>query len=201
MIKPIVSLIIPSYLRLSRTIQCIESCLKACDDPDTVEFIIRLQHGDDAALAAIPMLLKKAPVVRIVVGLRYSGYADHHLFFYDAMRIADGTWCWLLSDDSTIHRGRCGKGYDTILKEIKADQIVIPDVHKLSTSVYECDSMCPGFILPTGSWAKYGCKIEPPVDIALYRDLRTAGLKTRFIDFVYHHHRDDGDVIEQYRKQ
>jgi hypothetical protein len=198
--NPVVSLIIPSYLRLGRTIQCIVSCLQACDDKDTVEFIIRLQHGDDAALAAIPMLLKKAPVVRIVVGLRYNGYADHHLFFYDAMRIADGTWCWLLSDDSTVHRGRCGKGFDTILKEIHPNQLVIPGHHRLGDSIYEDDPMCPGFILPTGSWLKYPKAIQSPIDLALFAALRP-NYPNRFIDFVYHHHRDDGPTIEEYRKK
>lgn len=200
--KPICSIIAPSYRRIKRTELMIESVLNACDNNYDIEFVLRMQEDDEPTIRHIPEFLKMAPFVRCVVGLRYRGYhPDHNLFFMDAMRIADGEWCWMLSDDCTIHKSQTLVGFDSFLKHEPKDAIILPTINKLNESIYIQDKCCPAILIPTGCWSKLGVDIiRYPIDEGIFELLRTQNnWPTRFIDVEYHHHRDNDEEMEKHR--
>lgn len=200
--KPICSIIAPSYRRIKRTELMIESVLNACDNNYDIEFVLRMQEDDEPTIRHIPEFLKMAPYVRCVVGLRYGGYSpDHNLFFMDALRIADGTWCWILSDDCTIQKSQSNVGFDTLLKNQETYAIVLPTINKLNESVYVHDKCCPAILIPTGCWHRLGVEIfESPIDDGIFRVLRGKhNWPTRFIDVEYIHHRDGIEELEKHR--
>lgn len=199
-VKPIISVCIPTFRRVERCKEAIRSIVNACDDPANIEICLRVQHGDVASMEQIPQLVGLAPVVRVVVGLTYGGYKNHHLFFNDVARIADGTWMWLIDDDCTVERFQNGLGIDSIMASQEANSIVLPRTYWLNTSSYDYCTDTPAVMIPTAWWSEHQiAKAGSPLDRAVLGTLRKKGIGTRFIDIEYHHHHDSPDAWRSHK--
>lgn len=194
-VKPLISICIPTFRRVERCKTAIRSIVDACDDPANIEICLRVQHGDVGSMEAIPAFVALAPVVRIVVGLTYGGYKNHHLFFNDVIRISDGKWIWMIDDDSTVSRWENGAGLDTIMSAQEPNAIVLPRRYHLNESGYDYCSDTPAIFMPTQWWTENQLAAAgSPLDRAVFGTLRKKGIPTRFIDIEYHHHHDSPDA-------
>lgn len=188
--KPLVSILLPTFRRSLMLEQCVQSILRSADHPDAVEFCIRFQPDDPNLGRDMANMRVIGSNVRTMVGEKNHGYFGGHIHHTEAASMATGDWLWLMNDDSTVH----GKGWDTRLADIPLDRIVLPRIHKLGESTYENDADCGAVIIPRGSITEFGW---PPDKYAL-ETLRALGLQTEFLDVTWHHHRESDEVRENH---
>jgi hypothetical protein len=112
---PLLSVLLPSRSRLSKrdnVLRLVESCYRFAANPDSLEIIVRLDYDDELALSRISAL-EKFQDVRVIVGKRFSGYSNLHIFANECARLATGRWLGFFNDDAWVD----SQGWDVALEK------------------------------------------------------------------------------------
>jgi hypothetical protein len=179
------SIVCPSRNGPDKAIKMIQSIADAADDPQRIEFVIRLHDNETWHLRAIPEIVAAAPHVRIAVGPTLRGYVDLNKFFDEAIALSTGKWIWQMNDDAVVD----GKGWDTRLAENDDGPIIlIPQFHQLNESLYENDMGSP---FPICLRCAITGPLPWPPDTGLTLLLQTQGFQAGFLPGVKTHHQRD----------
>ena len=180
--QPLCSVVCPSRNGPDKVIKMIESISSAADDPQRVEFVIRLHAEETAHLRVIPDIVAAAPNVRIAVGPTLRGYQSLNVFFDEAIALATGKWIWQMNDDAVVE----GQGWDTRLAENHNGPIImIPQFHQLNESLYENDIGSP---FPICLRCAITGPLPWPPDTGLINLLQAQGFHPGFLPGVKTHH-------------
>lgn len=186
--KPLVSIILPTFKRPYRLYDCMRTIVQSCDNPDRVEFCLRFQWNDPLVLPEIENARAIHSKLKVLVSDPYDGYKSNHIHFQETYLLATGTWTWLMNDDCTVH----GKGWDTRLSEIQDNRFLVPAIHKLGTSVYQNDPDCGAIIAPLYAIRDI-MPLQGPPDRYIRQTLRKRDFFYQFLDVTFHHHRESDE--------
>jgi len=110
-----ISILLPSRKRMDTLKKCINNLIDKADDPRSLEILIRLDNDDIETIQRLGELPYDKIDIFIIIGNRFGGYADLHLYVNELCAISRGTFLFLYNDDATI----CTKGWDSIVKKHK----------------------------------------------------------------------------------
>lgn len=195
----ICSCLIPSRGRFDQLLRTVTSIFKACDNPDEVEIVIRMDDCDKASMSRKDELLFFG--CKVMVGPRLGGYTSLDRFCQELNDAATGDWCWHLSNDMVIQREAGHAGFDTLLKEIQSpDAICHTQWHLLGKSRYERDAGGPAPIYRRAMYND-GKKIGMPPDTFINRDAKKRNYRTFFLTGItlwhdWHGHEENGEVVK-----
>ena len=175
----------------------IDSIVENADDPNRIEFCIRLHDDDWPTLKKIDFILGAAPHVRILIGPTLRGYADLLTFTDDLYRIATGEWVWQMNDDVVIE----GKGWDTKLANMDMGQIVMPEIHRLNDSIYKRDMRNCFHILPRNMVFAWCGKLPFPPDLGVIDVLREHLVGTAFLQGITAWHQRNVSREEELKRE
>ncbi len=157
----IVSACIPTRGRVLRLIKTLGSLRQSCDDPDTLEILLRVDDDDKATIAALPEIVNEFGV-RFHIGPRNLGYDSMGEFVTELSDLALAPWIFIIDDDAVV----VGKGMDTKLKAVSLTDrhVAVCEYYKLNQSVYRA-ALPVGMFVPNKCWNQYGRnRLESPVD-------------------------------------
>lgn len=97
-----ISVLIPSRKRIDSLIRCVNNLVSTADDPNNFEVLIRLDHDDKDSIKRIEELPYDKVDIYIIIGNRFGGYADLHLYVNELCAISNGRFLFLYNDDATI---------------------------------------------------------------------------------------------------
>jgi hypothetical protein len=121
----LISFSMPVRKHYDMTVKSIKSLVDNVDDISRIEVILRLDTDDDIMLSKYNDLCKLFPklIIKKVVGDKYNGWADSHIFHYENCKVAefDSEFIQLWSDDAIMMT----KGFDTIIKEKYSNKISV----------------------------------------------------------------------------
>lgn len=104
---PLVSLLIPSRRPDNRMLNdTIASFLSRADHPERVEILVRLDEDQQNRRDGI--------AAKVLVGPRFRGYRDLHVFYNELAAASTGDWLWMMNDDAHMET----TGWDTALARI-----------------------------------------------------------------------------------
>ncbi len=156
----IVSALIPTRGRVMRLIKTLGSLRQACDDPDTLEILLRVDDDDKATIAALPEIVHEFGA-RVHIGPRNLGYDSMGVFITELSDLALAPWVFIIDDDATV----IGKGMDSKLKAVPlTNHVAVCEFYKLNQSVYRA-ALPVGMFVPNKCWKQYGFEmLGSPVD-------------------------------------
>ncbi len=157
----IVSACIPTRGRVLRLIKTLGSLRQSCDDPDTLEILLRVDDDDKATIASLPEIVNEFGA-RVHIGPRKLGYESMGEFVTELSDLALAPWIFIIDDDAVV----VGKGMDTKLKAVSLTDhhVAVCEYYKLNQSVYRA-ALPVGMFVPNKCWNLYDFKIlESPVD-------------------------------------
>lgn len=109
--NPLLSVIIPSRERTKELIETINSFIQLANNPNDVEFLIKLDTDDESMIHNINLFPGNT---KVLVADRKNGYHDLHLFVNDLCKLSNGDWILLMNDDAKM----VTKDWDLELKNI-----------------------------------------------------------------------------------
>lgn len=119
----LISFSMPVRKHYDMTVKSIKTLVDNVDDISRIEVILRLDNDDELMLSKYTDLCKLYPklIIKKVVGDKYNGWADNHLFHAEACAVSEGEFIQLWSDDALMMT----KGFDTIIKEKYSGKICV----------------------------------------------------------------------------
>lgn len=103
----LITVMIPTRGREAGLRATVDSFLMNASDPNTVQFIIKID--DDDRTSAI----LRGDNIKTIISPRLRGYESIHTFCNEMLYLADGEWIMLGNDDATM----VTKGWDDILRK------------------------------------------------------------------------------------
>jgi len=97
--NPLLSVIIPSRERTKELIETINSFIQLANNPNDVEFLIKLDTDDESMIHNINLFPGNT---KVLVADRKNGYHDLHLFVNDLCKLSNGDWILLMNDDAKM---------------------------------------------------------------------------------------------------
>jgi len=98
----LVSMICPSRGRIDLIKKTIDSVYNNAKDPSNIEFLIRLDNDDTVALSRISEITNYKLDTIVIVGERFRGYRDLHIYVNEMCALSRGEFIFLFNDDSEI---------------------------------------------------------------------------------------------------
>jgi len=98
----LVSILCPSRGRIDLIKKTIDSVYNNAKDPSRIEFLIRLDSDDTVALSRISEITNYKLDTFVIVGERFRGYGDLHIFVNEMCALSRGEFIFLFNDDSEI---------------------------------------------------------------------------------------------------
>lgn len=110
---PLVSVLFPTRGRVQWLNEAVDSLDSLCQDKSLVEYAFKVDHDDEASIAAVRKLAERLPA-RILISPRGKGYFDLHHYINDLSGIAKGDWLFIFNDDARMKTN----GWDQILLNV-----------------------------------------------------------------------------------
>jgi hypothetical protein len=80
-------------------------------DPNNFEVLVRLDNDDMESINKLGQLPYDKMDISIVIGNRFEGYSDLHIYVNELCAISRGTFLFLYNDDASM----CTKNWDSII--------------------------------------------------------------------------------------
>lgn len=197
--QPLVSAIIPTRKRLLRLIKTVESMRNRADNPDCIEFVLKIDEDDMETQLGFPW--HKFPTARKVISPRGRGYVEMGRFVTEALNAATGKWGFLIDDDCWIYResAEVTRGWDTLLREVPDRALAQCEFYHLGGSLYgpgSCGVVGP--IFPMEVWKNSGiAELPSPADDSLCGYfVRTLHYPVHLLKgYIYRHNRDTEEQL------
>lgn len=192
----LVSILIPTRKRVPRLLKLINSIYATASNPKSFEIILKVDPDDDETLNATRNFNGQV-VARVTP--RGIGYGDSGRYCMEMEEVADGDWCFLIDDDSTVE----GKGWDEQIAALpKTGVMASCEFYRLGSSGYgsgSCGVVGPWW--PRGAWKQFDKAIATPPDLALHTLFTKNGWQVHLLKGItYNHDRDPGHLLEAHRK-
>ena len=191
----IVSALIPTRKRVKRLINTLASLRACCDDPDSMEILLRVDDDDLETIFHLPKLTDEFGV-RVQVGPRNKGYDSMGEFITELSDLALAPWVFIIDDDATVE----GCGFDRQLRKVSLTDhhVATCEFYKLNQSVYR-GALPVGMIVPNKCWNLYSIGIVySPVDEFLRGLLvNDHGWKVDLLPGLTYHHEWDEDTMRR----
>lgn len=142
--------------RPKRLLETISSCARTADEPKNIEFMLRYDRDDGQMISMRKEIFDQHENITMVSGdtLGYSGYT---VALWEMYQKTTGDWLWHFDDDATMEE--CSQGWDTKLKLIKQQGVVVlPEIDHLGGSRYQRNSIHPFMWLRNKWWEQIGLK-------------------------------------------
>lgn len=115
-----ITLLMPTRSRFYEASNTISSFFEMAKNKDNIEFIIRCDSDDKEFL----LKLTELPYferIKVIIGNRYSGYYDLHLFYNEMLKLSTGNFIMPINDDLICET----KNYDELILSKSVDDIKI----------------------------------------------------------------------------
>lgn len=124
--EPLLSILLPSRSRegVSRVMRLADSFRDMAHNPNRFEIIVRFDFDDAVSLSTISRL-EDYGNIRVIVGRRFDGYHNLHIFANECAALSEGRWLGFFNDDAWVQSA----GWDEKLVEFEsthpADQLQV----------------------------------------------------------------------------
>jgi hypothetical protein len=180
--KPI-SVLLPSRNRFEMLQECISNLIQTSADTNNFEILIRFDSDDVGSLSKIGDLPYDEVDISVIVGNRFEGYADLHIYVNELCSIARGTFLFLYNDDSTIKT----QGWDALIKQER--KVVALNPRALIDGKYKYN-LFP--IVHRKIYDTLGYfSLSPHNDSWMFEITKTMGIEKKFPMMIIDHFRSD----------
>ncbi len=170
------TIIILTYLRPKELIRCVDSFLKYATDKS--QLIIYGRTIDIETMKVIPEICAKKKDVIFMLADNLTGYTSHPHFIRQSLRLADGEWIMIQSDDCTFE----SEWESHLEKHGNESEILSPATWRNGGSTYRHDADCPFFFIGKEDLIQLMPKIDSLYDHSVLRTMRGAGKAQIYMD-------------------
>lgn len=118
------SVLLPSRGRPVGLFNAVSSLIARCDNPESMEILIRLDDDDHESQKAVENMnsvFGETVAIRTIIGSRGTGYTDLHVFVEELCAVARGDFLVLFNDDTLMDTN----GWDTELDGFRNELCVL----------------------------------------------------------------------------
>ena len=175
----LVSAVFASRGRFSLLLESLESLYDKARNPEQIQAIVRFDNDDTENLNNISNLPFDKINIRVIIGPRFRGYQDMHIFINECCSLACGDFLLNWNDDATM----LTENWDSELEKYKCQTIVLnPNTHDDAQGINTFPIISRDIYDTLGHWSLQahvdtwvstlgqGLGIEKPIDIAIFHN-------------------------------